>query len=48
VRKRTQLKTKMMGEGQWTKRNKESGHFMDQEKNPAAKPFKGERREKVT
>jgi hypothetical protein len=47
VRKRTQLKTKMMGEGHWTKRNKESGQFMDQKKNPAAKPFKGVRREKV-
>ena len=44
VRKRTQLKTKMMGDARWTKRNKGSGQFMDQKKN-TQKPFKGVRRE---
>jgi hypothetical protein len=46
VRKRTQLKTKMMGEAHWTKRDKTSGQFLDQKTSPAAKPFKGVRREK--
>ena len=46
VRKRTQLKTKIMGEAHWTKRDKTSGQFLDQKKSPAAKPFKGVRREK--
>ena len=46
VRKRSQLKTKMMGEAHWTKRSKSSGQFMDQKKKPTAKPFKGVRREK--
>lgn len=44
VRKRTQLKTKVMGESKWTKRSKESGQFMDQKK---LGKFKGTRREKV-
>jgi hypothetical protein len=42
VRKRTQLKTKVMGEEHWTKRSKESGQFMDQKK---VGKFKGVRRE---
>jgi len=46
VRKRSQLKTKIVGEGHWTKRSKESGHFMDQKKSPKANPYKGVRREK--
>jgi hypothetical protein len=45
VRKRTQLRTKAMGETTWTKRNK-TGQFMDQKKSPAKKKFKGVRREK--
>ena len=44
VRKRTQLKTKIMGEDKYTKRSKESGQFMDQTK--TGKKFKGVRREK--
>ena len=32
VRKRTQLKGKVMGKTAWTKRNKESGQFMDVKK----------------
>ena len=47
VRKRSQLKTKMMGEAHWTKRDKSSGQFMNQKKDPAAAPFKGVRREKA-
>ena len=47
VRKRSQLKTKMMGEAHWTKRDKSSGEFMDQKKHPASAPFKGVRREKA-
>jgi hypothetical protein len=47
VRKRSQLKTKMEGEEHWTKRNRASGQFMDQKKDPKAKPFKGVRREKA-
>jgi hypothetical protein len=39
VRKRTQLKTKTMGEKHWTKRSKDSGQFMDQKKEGK---FKGE------
>jgi hypothetical protein len=46
VRKRTQLRTKSMGESTWTKRNKTTGKFMDQKKAPATKKFKGVRREK--
>ena len=45
VRKRTQLKTKVMGEARYTKRDKETGQFMDQKKDD--KKFKGVRREKV-
>lgn len=44
VKKRTQLKTKLMGKAHWTKRNKDSGRFMDQKKEGK---FKGVRREKV-
>jgi hypothetical protein len=43
VRKRTQLKTKVMGEEHFTKRSKKSGQFMDQKQD--AKKFKGVRRE---
>ncbi|MEA2896572.1 MAG: hypothetical protein QOJ84_2187 [Bradyrhizobium sp.] len=46
VRKRTQLRTKTMGESTWTKRDKTTGEFMDQKKAPAKKKFKGVRREK--
>jgi hypothetical protein len=46
VRKRTQLRTKVMGETTWTKRNKQTGKFVDQKKAPAKKKFKGVRREK--
>jgi hypothetical protein len=46
VRKRTQLRTKTMGESTWTKRDKTSGKFMDQKKAPAKKKYKGVRREK--
>jgi len=44
VRKRSQLKTKMAGKAQWTKRDKTSGAFMVTKKNK--KKFKGVRREK--
>jgi hypothetical protein len=43
VRRRSQLKTKMMGERQWTKRNKDTGRFMDVKK--AKSKYKGVRRE---
>jgi len=43
VKKRTQRKTKIMGEEHWTKRNKGSGRFMDQKKDD--KKFKGVRKE---
>jgi hypothetical protein len=46
VRKRSQLKTKVEGEEHWTKRSKKTGQFMDQKKDPMAKPFKGVRKEK--
>jgi len=45
VRKRTQLKTKVMGEEHYTKRSKKSGQFMDQKKD--GKKFKGVRREQA-
>jgi hypothetical protein len=45
VRKRTQIRTKTMGESTWTKRDKSTGKFVDQ-KAPAKKKFKGVRREK--
>jgi hypothetical protein len=44
VKKRTQLKTKMMGEAHWTKRDKNTGKFMDVKK--SQKKFKGVRKEK--
>jgi hypothetical protein len=44
VRNRSQLKTKMAGKTQWTKRDKTSGAFMANKKK---KKFKGVRREKV-
>ena len=37
VRKRTQLRSKTMGESTWTTRDKNSGQFMDQKKAPAKK-----------
>jgi hypothetical protein len=43
VRKRTQLKTKLLGEDKFTKRNKDTGQFIDQTK--GANKFKGVRRE---
>ena len=46
MRKRTQLRTKTMGESTWTKRDKTTGTFKDQKKAPAKKKFKGVRREK--
>jgi hypothetical protein len=46
VRKRTQLRTKLMGEETWTKRNKRTGKFAQQKKAPAKATFKGVRREK--
>ena len=45
VKKRSQLKTKMAGKSQWTKRDKTSGAFMDVKK--SKKKFKGVRREKA-
>ena len=44
VRKRSQLKTKVMGEERYTKRSKTSGQFIDQKKGGGK--FKGVRREK--
>jgi hypothetical protein len=44
VKKRTQLKSKVMGKPAWTKRDKKSGEFMAVKK--SAKKFKGVRREK--
>ena len=44
VRKRSQLKTKMMGEAHWTKRSKNTGRFMDVKRD--RKKFKGVRKEK--
>lgn len=44
VKKRTQLKTKLMGTTAWTKRNKNSGRFMDVKK--SKKKFKGVRSER--
>ena len=45
VRKRTQLRSKTMGEGTWIKRDKNTGKFMDQKK-AAKKKFKSARLEK--
>ena len=44
VRRRSQLKTKMMGEEHWTKRSKKTGQFMDVKKSPSK--YKGVRRER--
>lgn len=44
VKKRSQLKTKVMGEEKWTKRSKKSGQFMDQKED--SRKFKGVRKEK--
>ena len=44
VKKRSQLKTKIMGEEHYTKRSKETGQFMDQKADD--KKFKGVRKEK--
>jgi hypothetical protein len=44
VRKRTQLQTKVAGQKVWTKRSKESGHFMEQKADGTK--FKGVRKEK--
>lgn len=46
VRKRTQLKSKVMGKPAWIKRDKNSGEFMDVKK--SSKKFKGVRREGLT
>lgn len=42
VKKRTQLETKIEGETQWTKRDKETGQFMD---NKEPDKFRGVRKE---
>jgi len=44
VRKRTQLKGKLMGKTAWTKRNKIDGKFMAVKR--SKKKFKGVRKEK--
>lgn len=44
IRKRSQLKTKVMGEQTYTKRSKATGQFMDQKAD--GKKFKGVRKEK--
>ena len=44
VRKRSQREGALMGKTAWTKRDKESGQFMDVKKGDAK--FKGVRREK--
>jgi hypothetical protein len=46
VRRESQLKTKTMGEGHWTKRSKETGRFMDVKK--GTPKYKGVRRERGT
>jgi hypothetical protein len=43
VKKRSQLKGKLMGKPAWTKRDKKTGEFMDVKK--SKKKFKGVRRE---
>jgi hypothetical protein len=45
VRKRSQLKTKVMGEKRFTKRNKTSGQFVAQKKDGTK--FRGVRKERV-
>jgi hypothetical protein len=47
VRKRTQLRAKVMGETTWTKRNKKTGRFMDQKKAGEEKIQRRPPREKV-
>ena len=44
VRKRSQVKTNVMGEEHFTKRSKETGQFIDQKKD--GNKFKGVRKEK--
>ena len=44
VKKRSQLKTRIMGEDRYTKRSDETGRFMDQKAD--GKKFKGVRKEK--
>jgi hypothetical protein len=46
VRRRSQLKTKMMGEGHWAKRSKDTGRFMDVKRSKSK--YKGVRREAAT
>jgi len=46
VRKRSQRKTKIMGEKRWTKRSRVTGEFLSQKK-AGAKKYKGVRREKA-
>ena len=45
VKKRTQLRGKLMGKAAWTKRDKTDGKFMAVKK--SKKKFKGVRREKA-
>jgi len=45
VKKRTQIKGKLMGKTSWTKRDKTDGKFMAVKKSP--RKFKGVRREKA-
>lgn len=45
IKKRSQRKGKLMGKAAWTKRNKNTGRFMDVKK--SKKKFKGVRREKA-
>jgi hypothetical protein len=47
LRKRTQMRSKVMGEKTWTKRDKSTGKFIDQKKAPAKTKFKGVHREKA-
>ena len=44
VRKRSQRKTRVMGDKRWTKRSSVTGEFMSQKK-PGAKKYKDVRRE---
>jgi len=44
VKDRSQLKTKIEGEEHWTKRDKETGQFMDQKADD--EKFKGVRKER--
>lgn len=45
VKKRSQLQTKMQGDPHWTKRDAETGQFMDQKSKSESPPFKGVRKE---